>query len=212
MESAQAAVRAANRLKAGQAPTADQLRIADPEVLASEIRVAMALPSARKERSQNADGSVGRPSEYSEEEGQQICEWIQDGESLQKYCEVTNRKPATIYRWLMRDEKFRAAYAHAMENRADTLVDQMLGIADGCLPTSMEAVKKAELQINTRKWCAERMRPSKWGLQQSVGPTQPITFNIGISREPMRTLEHTPSTGEPALPQLTITSTTESDR
>jgi hypothetical protein len=196
-----AAVEAAAKLRAGQAPTGQQLAMADPEVLASEIRAVLGLDQAftvseieggKAERTPlppTLARQAGRPSEYTDTEGDLICQWIAEGNSLNQYSQKTGRRLFTLHRWMRAHESFRANYTRAIEERADTLVDAMLAIADNLPATvSMEQVKRAELQINTRKWCAERMRPSKWGLQQQVGPTQPITFNIGISREPVATV------------------------
>jgi hypothetical protein len=212
-----AAVEAAAKLRAGQAPTGQQLAMADPEVLASEIRAVLGLDQAFTVSEIEGGGKVertplpptlarqvGRPSEYTDEEGDLICQWIAEGNSLNQYSQKTGRRLFTLHRWMRANEKFRANYTRAIEERADTLVDAMLAIADNLPATvSMEQVKRAELQINTRKWCAERMRPSKWGLQQQVGPTQPITFNIGISREPAAPVEQVTIVQPMRLPDST---------
>lgn len=195
---AQSAVLVANHLRAGNAPPSEQLVMADPEVLASEIRALLGMdrpytaseveqPWTHEAAAAAPKLPIGRPSEYTRQEGDIICQWIADGNSLNTYCQKTGRRPSTIYRWMSGNSaeaaEFRQKYAHAHEDRADTLVDQMLAISDNLPNTvSLEQVKRAELQINTRRWCAERLRPTRWGLQQSVGPSQPITFNIGIAR------------------------------
>lgn len=210
-EAAQNAVLAANHLKAGEAPPASQLALADPEVLAAEIRQALNLPPAissyhEATRDKNQPPTLGRPTEYTEQEAAIICQWVSNGNSLRKYSQLTGRQLGVIYRWMGQRPSFREMYANSFADRADTLADEMVDIADSCTPT-IEAVAKAKLQIETRRWCAERMRPQKWGNVQSVGPTQPITFNIGIAREPERVTVDSPTAGNP-VPPLYI----ESDR
>jgi hypothetical protein len=197
-------VLAAERLRKGEAPTAQQLATADPETFAREMQVILRtrppeLPAKAAASRSARLPALGRPSEYSQEEADAICQWIQDGKSLQSYCLRSGRHVGTVYRWLMQRADFREAYARAHDDRADTLVDEMTDIADGCHPT-IEAVAKAKLQIETRRWCAERMRPTKWGLQQATGPQQPITFNIGISRQPERITIDASPVSQPALP------------
>jgi hypothetical protein len=203
----EAAVLVAEHLKAGDPPPVNQLQLADPQVLASEIRTLLGLqrPAVTDELEDRRKGyatvspplvpAIGRPTEYTEWEADELCQWIADGNSMNQYCKRTGRRPSTIYRWLSQNGLFREKYSRAHDDRADTLVDHMLAIVDS-LPqyVSMEDVKRAELQVNTRKWCAERMRPTKWGMQQQLGNGQPITFNIGITRDmgslPAVTVDH----------------------
>ncbi len=212
-DAARAAVDAGERLKRGVAPTAEMLAQADPEALAAHLRAPLGV-----ERFNRVDGdrqpinTIGRPLEYTEEEANDLLAWIQEGKSLNSWLQLNLRKASTVYRWMSRVPSFREKYALALEDRADTLVDQMLDLADaltegGRSPT-MEQVKAVDLQISTRKWCAERMRPSKWALLADRQPAQSITFNISTGR---RTTDAAPLTIEqgtagdpmPLLPQVT---------
>lgn len=127
----------------------------------------------------------GRPSTYTDAEADRICEWIQSGKSLQSYCRKYGRQAATIYMWMRERPLFAKAYAQAHEDRADTLVEDMLEIADDAQRAiDITAVMSAKLRIETRKWIAERMRPTKYGTKVQVEQQGNIVFQLGV---PQRT-------------------------
>jgi hypothetical protein len=72
----------------------------------------------------------GRPSDYSVEIADTICNRLAGGESLRAIC-ANDGMPdrATVSRWLARYEEFRDQYAFARECQADRLVDRILEIA-----------------------------------------------------------------------------------
>ena len=128
-------------------------------------------------------GPGGRPSEYTEEEGAAICAWIAQGNSLNKYCIANSRCHVTVYRWIRERPEFHAMYSQAHEDRADTLVDQMVEIADAAEDAqSMEAVTAARLRVDTRKWIASKMRQSKYGDRVEIKQTGSISIRLGIGK------------------------------
>ena len=83
----------------------------------------------------------------------------------------------------MSNADFNSAYARAHADRADTLVDDMLEIADELRSaTDLVEVMAAKVRIDTRKWIAERMRPDKYGTKLQVEHKAPVTFNMGIPK------------------------------
>jgi len=115
---------------------------------------------------------MGRPSEYTEETAERICERLALGESLLAICR-DDAMPGerTVYMWLADSERypqFVQRYAQARERQADTLAAQALEIADTC-----EDPAKARLQVDTRKWMAGKLRPKVYGdriSQEVSGP------------------------------------------
>lgn len=125
---------------------------------------------------------MGRPSDFTQEMADAICERIADGESLRTICD-DERMPnkATVFRWLADPTRalFRDQYASAREAQADSLVDDMLPIADDGRNDWMEkqnadgqnigwqengeAMRRSQLRLETRKWIAARMQPKKYG-------------------------------------------------
>lgn len=122
-----------------------------------------------------------------------ICEWMADGKSLSSWiktqAETTKTasghvvRISTVYRWMNNNEKFAAQYAQAREDRADTLVDEMFEIAatatddayinvlkDGTQVAKIDgrAIRRAQLEIDVRKWAAEKMRPAHYGNRLDI--------------------------------------------
>lgn len=96
----------------------------------------------------------GRPTDYTEDMGDTICENIASGVSLSKMCKAKGMPaPSTVYRWRRFHPEFSDNYARAREDQADTFADDILRIADEATP---EEVQVAKLQTDTRKWLASR--------------------------------------------------------
>lgn len=140
--------------------------------------------------------TIGRPSLFTQELADAICERIADGESLRSICsgdDMPNK--ATVFRWLAADKIFSDQYARSREAQADSLVDDMLDIADDGRNDWMErrddeggnlgwkengeALKRSQIRIDARKWLAGKMRPKKYGDKLGItdgdgGPLQLI--------------------------------------
>jgi hypothetical protein len=130
--------------------------------------------------------AIGRPLEYTAEQGAELCEWIREGKGMTSWCRKTGRAPDAVYRWLRSVPAFREAYTAAQEDRADTLADQLMEVVDGLPPdATMEQVQIAKLRLEARKWIAAKLRPSRWGDRQVVEHTGGgISINIGIPPKP----------------------------
>lgn len=142
---------------------------------------------------------MGRPSEFTAEKADAICERLIEGESLRTIC-ATDDMPAasTVCRWLATNEEFRKQYACAREAQADTLADESLDIADdgtndwmerqgkdgetGRLEYNGDAVQRSRLRIDTRKWLASKLAPKKYGekIQAEIGSPGggPLTIQL----------------------------------
>jgi hypothetical protein len=141
---------------------------------------------------------VGRPSSYTQDVGDAICERIADGESLRAICageDMPNR--ATVFRWLAAFRDFSDQYARARESQADTLFDEILSIADtpvigekrkvkddgGVEISTGDMIEHRRLQVDARKWMAGKLRPKKYGEKLElehggqVALTPTIIFN-----------------------------------
>lgn len=123
----------------------------------------------------------GRPSEYTEAIADRICEELANARSLRSIC-LDDGMPhqATVFRWLA-DERYSAfceQYARAREAQADAIADEMLDIADDAVNDYVEKerpdgtkheafdsehVQRSKLRIDTRKWLAAKLKPTKYG-------------------------------------------------
>jgi hypothetical protein len=101
---------------------------------------------------------------YSDQIADEIIEWMCNGGSLRRYTKQANKPNAsTIHRWVTEDKNgFASKYARAMETRADVLADEMQEIADD-VDNDALAIAKAKLQIDTRRWYAEKVKPKVYG-------------------------------------------------
>lgn len=120
---------------------------------------------------------MGRPTLYSAEMADAICESLIEGVSLRKTC-LRNDMPSagTVCRWLALHQDFREQYARAREAQADTLADEILDISDDGSNDFMgddekyngDAVQRSKLRVDSRKWLAAKMLPKKYGDATTV--------------------------------------------
>ncbi|MCO7468850.1 terminase small subunit protein [Stenotrophomonas maltophilia] len=122
---------------------------------------------------------MARPSKYSQQLADAICELLVDGKSLRTICS-TAKMPSrsTVIRWLAENEGFRNQYARARELQADTLAEDILDIADKAVlgerlkkdgkgkvleRQTGDMVERSRLMIDARKWYAGKLQPKKYG-------------------------------------------------
>lgn len=134
---------------------------------------------------------LGRPTDYTKDMADKICEKIANGRSLRSICAEDGVPPMkTIYRWLEANEEFRHQYARAREKQADYFAEEIIEIADSAEAESA-AVSKAKLQIDARKWAASKIAPKKYGdkteldVKSSDGSMRP---SVRIDAEEYRKL------------------------
>ncbi|MCO7478792.1 terminase small subunit protein [Stenotrophomonas maltophilia] len=122
---------------------------------------------------------MARPSKYSQQLADAICDLLVDGKSLRTICS-TAKMPSrsTVIRWLADNETFRNQYARARELQADTLAEEILDIADKAVlgerlkkdgkgkvleRQTGDMVERSKLMIDARKWYAGKLQPKKYG-------------------------------------------------
>lgn len=129
---------------------------------------------------------TGRPSSYTEEIADKICQGLADARSLRSIClDVDMPSQSMVFRWLA-DERyasFRERYMRAREAQADAIFDEMLDIADDGSNDWMERtrddgstyetlngehIQRSKVRIETRKWMAGKLAPKKYGEKQSL--------------------------------------------
>ena len=102
----------------------------------------------------------GRPSTYTEEMGNLICDKLTEGMSVRKLCKMDGfPNPSTIYVWIDRFPEFAERYARARETATEDMLEDILEIADD--PTIDTQEKR--VRIDTRKWAMGKLKPKKYG-------------------------------------------------
>jgi len=125
---------------------------------------------------------MGRPTIYSDELVDCICDELMVGRSLRKICEdETMPHISTVMRWIAERDDFCEQYARARQVQAEYLLDELIDIADdssndyeivdGQERLNQEHIQRAKLRIDTRKWNIEKLAPKKYGVKQQVDHT-----------------------------------------
>jgi len=140
---------------------------------------------------------AGRPSDYTQELADVICEQLARGDSMRKVCEADN-VPAmsTVFRWLRQQDEFRQQYEVAKDEAADVMVEEINEIADNstndyvtvladaieekpasewtaedihvlAIKAAPEAIQRSRLRVDARKWTASKLKPKKYGDKTS---------------------------------------------
>ena len=130
-----------------------------------------------------------------------ICIRLSEGESLQEIVKTVGMpNRATVYRWLLEQPAFCDKYTRAREEQADTLADEIIGIADES-PETVEVRDKhgavidikidsgyvayQKQRIEARKWTAMKLKPKKYGdkLELAGDPNNPIKIEAQVESD-----------------------------
>jgi hypothetical protein len=100
----------------------------------------------------------GRPSKFSTEIAEKICDLLAEGKTLRAICADPGMPAkATVCRWLARDQEFRRCYVLARSWSADWLLGEMIVIADNA--KSFNSVKR---ELGALAMTLGRMAPKKY--------------------------------------------------
>lgn len=128
----------------------------------------------------------GRPSKFSQEVADAICERLANGETLTSICEDENLPAvSTVIKWTQDKEKteFYEQYARAREIGYLRMADEILDCADdgrndwitrktrggGEIEVfNKEAAERSKLRVDTRKWLLSKALPKIYGDKLDV--------------------------------------------
>ena len=139
---------------------------------------------------------IGRPSKYTPELADEICQRLSNGEPLRQICR-DDHMPAwqKIYEWMAKDEKLSGAIAHARDLGYDAMAEECLIIADtpkfgqtqvmtdkGSSTTVEDMLGHRKLQIETRLKLLAKFNPKKYGerVQLAGSKDEPLEVNAKI--------------------------------
>jgi len=100
-----------------------------------------------------------------------ICRLLIEGFTINRVCareDMPSRQ--TFASWVMRDPEIAEDVLKAKRLAAYFNIDDINELADDATETSA-GVMKARLQVDTRKWAAERLLPKIYGKAESVDVT-----------------------------------------
>lgn len=106
---------------------------------------------------------TGRPSGFTQEIADELCDRISCGESLKSILREDG-KPAEsmVYRWLRENEAFREQYARAREEMAEADADTVGDIGHRVLAGELDP-QAARVAIDALKWSAGKRNAKKYG-------------------------------------------------
>ena len=123
---------------------------------------------------------TGRPSLYTDELVDTFIARLATGESVRTICKSDDMpNAATIFRWLSTNKEFCDKYEKAKELAAEALAEDIFDIADdnafdytegadGQLRVNNDAIQRARLRVDVRKWYLSKIMPKKYGEKQQV--------------------------------------------
>jgi hypothetical protein len=125
------------------------------------------------------------------EQFEAILTEMSNGQSARAACVAAGVTNGTLYRALDADPELAERYAQARTRGHDRMADEMLDIADaregdvivdedGRRIIDNEAVQRAKLRVDTRKWLLSKMAPKKYGERTTLAgdPDAPFMFQI----------------------------------
>ncbi len=115
---------------------------------------------------------VGRPSDFTKEIGDRICNLLSEGMSLRTVCLAEDMPDkTTVFRWFREQVEFRNQYAQAKEESADADLETIEDLGDKAIEESKTADPKAanavvsayKLKADNMKWGMSKKKPKKYG-------------------------------------------------
>lgn len=111
---------------------------------------------------------TGRPTDYTEEIANKICDLFAMGYSMRQVClEDGMPVPSTIYLWLSKYREFSDKYVCAKADGQECLVDELSEIADKVLTGAYEP-NQARVAADIKKWHITKLAPKKYGDKQFI--------------------------------------------
>ncbi len=122
---------------------------------------------------------VGRPTEYTPELSDKICEKLSAGLSLRTaLAEIGDEAPSaqTVFSWMGKHKEFLDKYTRAKQEGVDAMAEDLLDISDDGSNDLMtiqkgnrtyeienkEVTNRSRLRVDTRKWLMSKMKPKKY--------------------------------------------------
>ena len=124
----------------------------------------------------------GRPTKYTQELADLICEKIATSTLGTKRLCVTNKDlpdDTTIYAWRYKYPEFSRKYAEAKCKQAELMAEEIIDISDdsrgdikvdefGNETVNSEFVARSRLRVDSRKWYASKLAPKIFGDKQQI--------------------------------------------
>jgi len=132
---------------------------------------------------------TGRPSLYSPELAQKLCDRLGAGElGVEIVKEPGMPSFATIHRWLGAHPDFRATYARAREMQAQACAER--AVISGRKATAEDAAA-ARVRFDADRWLAARLDPKNYGDRVDHNIAGDLNIHRVLSEAPLTEVEWT---------------------
>jgi hypothetical protein len=131
----------------------------------------------------------------------EILNLIRDGKSLRSaILELNKCNRDTFNEWMKIDSQLSDQYVQACEERADSIFEEIIEIADNTTNDSIitdkgeipnnEWIARSRLRVDARKWAVSKMNPKKYGDKTDV-TTNGRDINTIITAEKIKEISNT---------------------
>jgi len=122
---------------------------------------------------------TGRPSAYTPELADTVCNELTDGVPLAEICrreEMPSRQ--TIYNWMKADENLSLRIARAREDGEERIAVNLMKVANGDEGFSKQDVQRDKLIIDTSLKLLAKWNPKKYGDKTTIAgdPDAPLAI------------------------------------
>lgn len=140
----------------------------------------------------NSEGGkkIGRPKRdvrVPPDKADSLLLWLVSGRSMQSWCEQPgNAALSTVYLWSEEDPAFADRLARARRKQADTLLGQIVDIADAPRDTTdRDDVNRRKMRIEARQKFLACIDPARFGTKVQLGGDggKPIQLDVRCSAE-----------------------------
>jgi hypothetical protein len=130
-----------------------------------------------------------RPRDYSEALWDKLFSSVAHGAAFTTALRDCAGAPSypSAKRMLASDPALQARYRAAIEDRADSLVDEMLGLADTPIPDELAGAERGafiahlKLRLDTRRYLASKLFPRQYGERLEVGVNHQISILAALA-------------------------------
>ena len=142
---------------------------------------------------------MGRPSLYSDQLAEKICEMLASGLSLRAICQEPQfPTEAAVRLWVIEDRSgFSSRYVRARNIGLDCLADRIIELAEtavigekrvqkadgGIEITTGDCVDRSRLAVDAAKWYLSKVAPKRYGERLELAGDQKAPLTIKIVRE-----------------------------
>jgi hypothetical protein len=115
------------------------------------------MPAAKKPE----PGKPGRPSTFSQEIADRICDLMVDGKDMQEICKMDDMPSrATVLRWQNQHPEFDAQCVRAREALAEFELQKLKELADNCTEKNVNSTR---VKLNHFQWRVMKIAPRVYG-------------------------------------------------